>query len=270
MKPLSERICNVIMITLLFLCITYVADIHDQGVAKEQEFQAMHQEYMTKSENEPAENPVEDIVESVESVEEPVIYCDAVIDFGGLWEENKDVYAWLQVPGTSIDYSVLQSEEDNYYLNRNIDNSEGYPGSIYSNKCNAKDFSDAITVLYGHNMKNGTMFADLHKFREADFFDANDKIIIYTEDARFTYRIYMAAVYGDPYIPAFFDVTMGESAVAFCEDVEAYADNRKLIREGMEITEEDCLLTLSTCVANEDTKRYLVIGKLEEIAYYYE
>uniref|UniRef100_UPI004055D09D class B sortase n=1 Tax=Acetatifactor sp. TaxID=1872090 RepID=UPI004055D09D len=268
MNRFFRRSCNIIMIALLLSCVTYIAYMHDLELVKEQEYLAMRQEYMTKSEYVP-EIPQEAIPEFTEE-EEPVICCESVFDFAGLQEENEDIYAWLQVPGTIIDYPVLQSEEDNYYLHRNVDGSEGYPGSVYSNKCNTKDFTDGITVLYAHNMRNGTMFADLHKFEDAEFFRENRQILIYTDEARYTYEIYMAAVYGDAYIPAYFDVTSGEGAVTFCEDVEAYGDSRTLIQEGMEITEEDTLLTLSTCVYKEDTKRYLVVGKLIEKAVYME
>lgn len=266
MEQLRKRACNVVMIAILLACATSFAYDHDRKLAMEQELLALRQAYL--EEPEPEEIPAEEAVD--EPVEEPLIYCDAVIDFVGLREENADIYAWLQVPGTRIDYPVLQCEEDNYYLSHNVDGSQGYPGSIYTNQCNAKDFSDSITVMYGHNMKNGTMFAGLHNFEDEDFFAQNEEILVYTDTARYTYGIYMAAAYGDPYIPALFDVKTGEGAVAFCREVSAYEDERKLIRQEMEITEEDCLLILSTCIAKEDTKRYLVIGKLLEIAYYSE
>ena len=91
--------------------------------------------------------------ETEESTEETVIYCDPVYDFGQLHEQNQDIYAWIVVPGTQVDYPLLQSETDNYYLDYNLDHSKGYPGCIYTNQCNRKDFSDYNTVLYGHNMK---------------------------------------------------------------------------------------------------------------------
>ena len=100
--------------------------------------------------------------ETEESTEETVIYCDPVYDFGQLHEQNEDIYAWIVVPGTQVDYPLLQSETDNYYLDYNLDHSKGYPGCIYTNQCNRKDFSDYNTVLYGHNMKNGSMFGSIH------------------------------------------------------------------------------------------------------------
>ena len=92
------------------------------------------------------------IVEETE--QKDIIYCESLYDFDELHEKNEDIYAWILVPGTMIDYPVLQSETDNYYLEYNLDHSSGYPGCIYTNQCNAKDFSDYNTILYGHNIKN--------------------------------------------------------------------------------------------------------------------
>ncbi len=210
--------------------------------------------------------PVVDSSRKEPAVEQETIYCEAVIDFEALQEENKDAYAWVNVPGTEIDYPILQSEEDNYYLNRNLDGSEGYPGSIYTNKCNAKDFSDALTVMYGHNMKNGSMFAGLHQFEDADFFENYNTILIYTEEARYTYEICAAAAYNNNYIPSVFDVTKEKTSIQFYESLLMYEDARKLVREGVELTQEDKLLVLSTCISNESTKRYFVVGRLVETA----
>lgn len=80
--------------------------------------------------------------ETEENTEETVIYCDPVYDFGQLHEQNQDIYAWIVVPGTQVDYPLLQSGTDNYYLDYNLDHSKGYPGCIYTNQCNRKDFSD--------------------------------------------------------------------------------------------------------------------------------
>lgn len=209
--------------------------------------------------------------EETEVTEEPEgSFCETVYDFDELRAENKDIYAWITVPGTQVDYPVLQSETDNYYLDRNLDHSQGYPGCIYTNKVNAKDFSDYNVVLYGHNMKNGSMFGCLHSFEEREFFDENRQIIVYTEDRRLTYEIYAAVKFTDAYIPAYYEVTTPEGRDAFLQDLrkESGGSSVSHIREDMEILPEDRLITLSTCVNGERPKRYLVVGKLTEEAYY--
>ena len=89
---------------------------------------------------------------------------DNPINFKKLKKNNSDLYAWITIPDTNIDYAVAQSElseDDNFYLNHNIDKEYEFAGTIYSQHKNSKDFSDFCTVLYGHNMLNGTMFATL-------------------------------------------------------------------------------------------------------------
>ena len=83
-----------------------------------------------------------------------------------------------------MDYPVVQRMEtedvyDDYYLNHTVDFVEGYPGAIYSQPVNALGFTDAVTVLYGHNMKDGSMFGSLHEFRDKDFFDENPGTVIH-------------------------------------------------------------------------------------------
>lgn len=265
MKHISERICTVILLILLGAVVSFTAYEHDVEAANHKVLDELKQEYV----REPQWSQEEETEIAVPEQECPtVIYRQPVIDFAGLQKENPDIYAWIEIPGTEIDYPVLQNEEDNYYLNRNVDGSKGYPGCIYSNSCNGKDFADFITVLYGHNMKNGSMFAGLHRFETADFFEQNDTILVYTADARYRYQICAASAYSDVYIPITYDVKLEASVDAFCDSLEVYEDDRKRIRTELTETEENRVLVLSTCIANEDTKRYLVVGKLIETALY--
>lgn len=93
------------------------------------------------------------------------------IDFKELQNINKDLYAWLKIPGTVIDYPVAQSsnEDDNYYLHRDYRGNYDFAGTIYSQRHNTKYFVERVTVLYGHNMLDGSMFAGLHQFSNPDF-----------------------------------------------------------------------------------------------------
>ena len=101
---------------------------------------------------EPKQEPVQAVPEEPEA--EPV---DIPIDFAGLQEMNPEIYAWIRIPGTEVDYPIVQRPEDDaYYLDHTIEGAEGLPGSIYTESLNKKDFTDKNTVIYGHNMKNDT------------------------------------------------------------------------------------------------------------------
>ena len=99
------------------------------------------------------------------------------INFKKLIKINSDIYAWIYVPGTRIDYPVAQSQEsDDHYLKYNFKNEPEFAGCIYTEKANKKDFSDPNTVFYGHNMRNGSMFQNLHKFEDEAFILPGDVI----------------------------------------------------------------------------------------------
>ena len=196
--------------------------------------------------------------ETEESTEETVIYCDSVYDFGQLHEQNEDIYAWIVVPGTQVDYPLLQSETDNYYLDYNLDHSKGYPGCIYTNQCNRKDFSDYNTVLYGHNMKNGSMFAQLKKFtQDEETYKKSKYFWIFTPEKNYRYEIisaYTTGVNSDTYT---LFKGPGEEFEKYLEKIRGYSEIRT-DAEGMNI--KDKIITLSTCTGNEAT-RYVVQGK---------
>ena len=252
-------------------CIIYLA-WHNYSVRK-QELEYEQMRAMEEKETEETEIPEEAVLaEETEATEtDDKIYCEPVYDFDALKEQNEDIYAWIIVPGTQVDYPVLQSETDNYYLEYNLDHTKGYPGCIYTNACNSKDFSDYNTVLYGHNMKKGTMFGSLHSFEDETFFEEHDKIYVYTEDRRLTYTIREAVRFSDVYIPAYYPVNELSGRNAFLEDLLGYLDNSAShIREDVTVSDEDRLITLSTCVSGERNHRYLVVGVLTEEAYYCE
>ncbi|MBR1623622.1 MAG: sortase, partial [Pseudobutyrivibrio sp.] len=115
------------------------------------------------------------------------------LDWDKLHSENEDIYAWITVTDTTVDYPVLQHLSDNsYYLNNNIDGTPGYPGCIYTENYNAKDFSDKNTVLYGHNLKDKTMFSSLHNYEDEEVFSKDQYIYVWTEDETFVYKVFAA------------------------------------------------------------------------------
>ena len=173
------------------------------------------------------------------------------------------------MPDTDVDYPILQSEEDNKYLNINMDGSKGYPGCIYTNACNSKDFDDYITLVYGHNMKSGAMFGTLDYFYEEEFFDSFDTYTVETPEACFTYSVYAAVNYNDKLIPAYYDVKSSRGRDEFVESLEEYRGNSKThFNDEIEIYGEDKLLVLSVCISGQADRRYLIVSKLESVQNY--
>lgn len=201
----------------------------------------------------------ETVTESAEPEEE------IPIDFEELWETNPDVYAWIVIPGTDINYPILQHPtDDSYYLNHNIDGSTGRPACIYTESLNSKDFTDNNTVIYGHNMRNGTMFAQLHKFEDKDFFDEHREIIIYLPDKVLYYKIFAVHNYDDRHLLYSFDFSDKAVYKDYLESIFSIDDMNANIDTEMTVTENDKIITLATCVYKKPSLRFHVQAVLVE------
>ena len=187
------------------------------------------------------------------------------VKFEELQAVNPDVYAWITVPGTDIDYPILQHASDNtYYLMHNIDGSYGYPGCIYTENMNSKDFTDNNTVIYGHNMKNGSMFAQLHKFEDPDFFKENREVLIYLPDEVLHYTIFAAHIYDDRHLLYSFDFTDPDVYQKYLDSVFSIRDMSANIDKDMTVTKDDQIITLVTCIGSQPNNRLLVQAVLTD------
>ena len=188
------------------------------------------------------------------------------INFDELKAINPDVYAWIKVPGTNIDYPILQSttEPDDYYLNMTMDGKYGLPGSIYTEKYNAQDFSDRVTVIYGHTMHDGTMFSELKKYRDRTFFDQNPYIYIYLPTARLKYQIFATVAFDDRYILGQYNFSNEEDFNGYVSELKSCLDGN--VNHDLEIHER--IITLSTCIDEFPDQRWLVNAVLVDEEWY--
>ncbi|MFQ9516689.1 MAG: class B sortase [Eubacterium sp.] len=179
-------------------------------------------------------------------------------------EDNSDIYAWIYIPNTNVDYAVVQptdKEGDSFYLDRNLKKKYEFAGSIYSEMQNAKDFSDPVTILYGHNMLNGSMFASLHKFEDKNFFKKNKYMYIYMPNHKLTYKIYSAYVYDDRHILNSFDFSDNKVLENYLQyTLNPDSLNKNTRKADLNLNSK--ILTLSTCTSGASNTRYLVQGVL--------
>lgn len=185
------------------------------------------------------------------------------VDFNTLWETNIDICAWIYVPGTQVNYPILRNNQatdpyDNYYLQHTVDKKEGLPGAIYMEPCNIPDFSDKNTVLYGHHMKNGSMFASLDSYLDADFLEENPYVYIVTPEKNMVYQIFGAVIYDNRHIMRSYDFSDDVSYQSFLNSLVTNENETDVLREDVEVTIQDRIITMSTCVKNQDDKRLLV------------
>lgn len=188
-----------------------------------------------------------------------------------LQQTNEDIYAYIYVPGTEIDYPILQSESkgENYYINYTVNNYYSWTGAIYTQfTYNKKDFTDKNTVIYGHSASrniNSVMFTQLHYYEDPEFFKANPYFYIYYGEKQFKYQIFAAVRYSDALIPYYYDVTSGADTVKYVEEAKTLYGG--VIDDSVTIDENSRIVTLSTCTMYPDyneSQRYMVLGKLVE------
>lgn len=190
------------------------------------------------------------------------------INFKDLQAVNPEVCGWINVEGTNIDYPILRSSdeaEEDFYLNHNYMKQESLSGAIYMQKNNSELFTDINTVLYGHDLFNGTMFSQLRRFEKKDFFEKNSIISIFTPKHIYTYKIFAVLRYDDRHILYsyhFYDEDSYDMFVKHCTEDEWVKNVRKdYIPEFGEK-----LITLSTCTGR-DEERLIVVGvRVEDVA----
>ncbi len=196
---------------------------------------------------------------SSESDKEPV---EIPIDFKALKERNPDIYAWIDIDHLNIHYPILQHPtNDSYYLYHTVDHASGLPGSVYTEKLNAKDFSDFNTLIYAHNMENGTMFNNLEWYMDPKLIEEKRDIVIYTPTEKRVYRVFAAVLYDNRYIPYEYDFSTESGQKAF---IDSLYDSRNLsshVLDDVEITSDSKIITLSTCVTRRPNERYLVVAE---------
>lgn len=186
------------------------------------------------------------------------------IDFDSLQQTNPDIYAWIQIEGTNINYPIVQSPTDDaYYLDHTVEGAAGLPGSIYTERVNSKEFTDFNTLIYGHDMLDGSMFADLHKYADAMFMQEHSTVVIYTPEKKLTYEIAAAIVYDDRHIMNFYDFSQENQRQAYIDSSYGSRSMSNVIREDVPITVDSHIITMSTCISGQDNQRFLVQAVLK-------
>ena len=173
---------------------------------------------------------------------------------------NEHVIGLLDIPGTSVHYPILQHPyEDNYYLNITIDGNAGYPGSIYTNLEEGQNFETFNTVIYGHNMSDGSMFADLHLFDNIEFMKTHRTLTIYSMTEKHDYIICATIIYDDRYITYTYNDAIEEDCSAYLRSLQ-----NGIWMDDVQVTTSSHIVTLSTCIGGMPDNRRLLIAVEQE------
>ena len=182
------------------------------------------------------------------------------VDFAALKEINPDIVAWVYIEGTEINYPVVQGTDNQYYLKHLFNGKWNSSGCIFLDSRNTPDFSDRHSIIYGHHMKNGTMFSGLTEYKKKEFYDEHPVILLMTPDQNFRVEIfagYVASVKDNAW-----DIAM-ESDMKFETWLEE-AKERSCFESEIIPAATDRVVTLSICSYEFDNARFVLIGRITE------
>lgn len=210
-------------------------------------------------ETEAAERPIVWVPELVE--DDSNMETLAQKDLEALREVNPDVIGWIWIPDTKIDYPLLQGEDNNYYLEHTWEGRANGHGSIFLECRNSPDLTDFNTIIYGHNMLNGSMFSQLQDYKKESFWEAHPYVYILTDEGVFRYEIfssYAAKVASITYQLSF---QQTETREAFISN----ALEKSNIDTGIVPETTDRFITMSTCTGAGYGSRRVVHARLKMI-----
>lgn len=190
-----------------------------------------------------------------ETIKKPLVILER---FKPLLEQNDDVVGWITMPNTKIDYPVAQSNDNDYYLHRNLDKKKYEPGTVFMDFRNDTLFEDRYSVLYGHNMKDGSMFATLKYYKKEDFYNKNRIFAYSTLYGETKWEIFAAYV-----SPPTLDLitTDFKDDQAFLDYIASRQKESKYPAD-IEILATDKILTLITCSYEFHDARFVVHARL--------
>ncbi len=209
---------------------------------------------------------VEDVERTDEAEETEVVFVPQLQiaqKLSELKEQNKEVIGWIAFDELKINYPIMQSEDNYYYLTHTFSHGENKAGSVFMDAGDTADFTDYHSIIYGHNMKNGSMFGLLKKYYDEEFYQGNEFFTIYTETQAYRYEIFSAhtvpetdEIYTIWYAP-------GDQAAEY-EEFIGRMKRGSWYDTGVNVSGKDRVITLSTCTASDET-RFVVHGKLAAV-----
>lgn len=251
----SKTIIEILSLFVFICCVAYMIFYFVQGNIAQNDISALQQVVADAERNE--ENDGGDY-EEINYAENGMIE-----KYYLLYQQNNDMVGWLRIDNTEINYPVMYNNSDNeYYLHKNFEKEYSYSGLPFMDiDCDLSLPSDNL-IIYGHNMKNGTMFADLLKYRDENFCRENNTIYFDTMYEKHEYVILATfnTRVGSANEFRYYEFTNAQNADEFSEYVSKVKSIAKY-DTGETAEYGDKLLTLSTCSYNTDNERFVVVAK---------
>lgn len=190
-----------------------------------------------------------------------IIDLGFTIDWDALKEINNDVVGWIYCPDTVINYPVMKSADNEDYLHHLIDGTYNYAGSIFVDYRNNAFFEDSVTILYGHHMKNGSMFASLQKYQNQSYYEEHPVMYLLMPNGDYQLQLF-----------AGFTATENDETYTFNfatdDEYQSWIDRaigKSNFTTEVDVCTSDSCVLLSTCAYSFENARYVVIAKVKAI-----
>lgn len=194
------------------------------------------------------------------SPESPVEKKDRQVDFTTLQQMNNDVVAWIEAEDSIIDYPVVQGDDNDYYLNHLFTKQKNKLGSLFVDYRTPGDFSKKNTIIYGHNMKDGSMFASLTRYREQIYYDDHSVMQLYTPDGSYSIELFAGIVADGDYEFVRMDFEDDNDFLLYIDELKGDSTFQSEVK----VTAQDRIISLVTCSYEFNNARYALFGKLVE------
>lgn len=256
-KGIAFKVAIIIFAAVFVISGYNIVKIMTEDAAAQKLYSTIENEYVT-----PVTPPDEqDETQNDKPSEEPVREPSIKVDFNALTKKNNEVVGWLYLPGSVINYPVAKAEDNDKYLRRGLDGKYLRAGTLFADYRNEDITKSSNYIIYGHNMKNGTMFRPLISYKEQEFYDNNPVIYYLTADKNYKIELLTGnVVKSDAEI---YDPCLETSGLF--DIVQEYIKTSSF-KSSLVLNEGDRLITLSTCSYEYDDARFILIGKLTEIS----
>ncbi len=253
MKRKTIRIINIVLIAVFVIAAFNIGKIYYDYNKADSTYEEIQYEYVASNEELfESEQKGANESEQTKAPEPPI-----TIDFDALLSRNKDVVGWLYCPDTVINYPVVKGKNNDQYLRRDLDGKYLVSGTLFADYRNGKLGEDANYIIYGHNMKNGTMFNMLAKYKQQAYYDQHPVMYYLTPDGNYRLELFAGLVVKRD--DKIYNPKLDEEAfLALLNDYRA----RSTFKSDIEPQHNDTIITLSTCSYEFDNARYIVIGRL--------
>ena len=268
-KDAAIALVCVVLVIVAVVSIIKIVNLHSAEIKQEQEIQTLQEEYISEAGDSSSMSNESDMVAKSGDLEtdpedDPnAWYHDIDVDLAGLKEQNEDIVGWIYFEDEeSISYPLLYSGDD-YYLRRNYLKEEETAGSIYIDGNNSPNLDDAHTLIYGHNMRNLSMFGKLKFYKtEEDYFENHRYFQLITESGAYRYEIFaykdVSTLTGGIY------TTWKYVDSDFKEFVNDTICQGSYVEADIDVDDEAHIVTLSTCSYDSDVRFTVSAVRIDE------